>query len=393
MPLSQKQKNILIWVLAFGTFSITNTEMGIMGILPNIAHQYHVSIATAGQLVSLFALIIAISGPFLPALLGRFNKKRVMLLAISLFVISCFASAFITNFTWLLIVRVVPAFLHPVFVSYAMSTATIIADDSKQASQYVAKVFMGVSAGMVLGVPLANLLASYGSFRLVMLTFGLINLLILFASAYYLVPVTVPQKLNFKQQMLTLIKLPTLVSLVIIICLNGGVFGFYSYLSDFLSQASSLSGWLISLLLLIYGLTNVLGNEIAGKLLTVKPRQVLVGLPLLMLVPYLLLYFYHQKISIIVILIILLGTLAGMEANLNQYIMNNALQQTPDLANGLFITGANLGTTLGSAACGQIIVTQGVTGSLLGTELFLLGGIVIIVLQQLHLHKHSTVNR
>lgn len=71
----QRKKNF-VFVLTIGVFSILNTEMGIVGILPAISGQYGVSLTTAGLLVSLFALAIAIAGPVMPMLMSRFERKK-----------------------------------------------------------------------------------------------------------------------------------------------------------------------------------------------------------------------------------------------------------------------------------------------------------------------------
>lgn len=80
-----KQQQLLLLILAFGVFSILNTEMGIIGILPMAAEMYHVDIVQAGMLVSMFALGVAIAGPTMPLLFTRFNRKRVMLLVLGVF--------------------------------------------------------------------------------------------------------------------------------------------------------------------------------------------------------------------------------------------------------------------------------------------------------------------
>ncbi|MBA1393814.1 MFS transporter, partial [Lactobacillus sp. XV13L] len=258
-----------------------------------------------------------------------------------------------------------------------------IADNEAEATKLVSKVFVGISAGMVLGVPIANLVANYGSFQLVMLTFAAVNVVIGIACAVYLPAFIEVSSVSFRQQMQALIQFPTIISMVTIICLNGAVFGFYSYLSDFLSKASSVSSLLISFLLLIYGLANVLGNEVAGRLLASIPQKILLVLPILMIVPYLLLYLCHQNLILIFFLIMVIGVFSGMTQNLNQYIMNDTLASTPDLANGLFITGANLGTTLGSMVCGQFIIRWGTVSSLFATIFFLIMGIVVIWIQKL----------
>ena len=74
-----KKMKKYIFVLVIGVFSILNTEMGIVGILPAISAQYEVSLTVAGLLVSLFALAIAIAGPIMPMLMSRFKRKKVII--------------------------------------------------------------------------------------------------------------------------------------------------------------------------------------------------------------------------------------------------------------------------------------------------------------------------
>lgn len=83
----QVNKRLLIFILMAGVFGILNTEMGFIGILPYIAQRYDVTIVHAGLLISLFALGVALSGPVMPLIFSRFNRKYVMLLVLGLFTI------------------------------------------------------------------------------------------------------------------------------------------------------------------------------------------------------------------------------------------------------------------------------------------------------------------
>ena len=76
-----KYSSRMILILTLGVFGILNTEMGIVGILPMIAEQYNVSIATAGWLVSGFAMVLAAAGPTMPLLCSKMNRKTLMLAA------------------------------------------------------------------------------------------------------------------------------------------------------------------------------------------------------------------------------------------------------------------------------------------------------------------------
>ena len=110
-----KYSSRMILILTLGVFGILNTEMGIVGILPMIAEQYNVSIATAGWLVSGFALVVAAAGPTMPLLCSKMNRKALMLVAGGIFMISNIISAFAPNFIILLIARVIPAAFHPAY--------------------------------------------------------------------------------------------------------------------------------------------------------------------------------------------------------------------------------------------------------------------------------------
>ena len=77
--------NLMIFILTIGVFSIINTEMGVIGILPLLAERFGVSIPQAGLLISLFALAVAFSGPVMPLLFSGMERKKVMLLVLGLF--------------------------------------------------------------------------------------------------------------------------------------------------------------------------------------------------------------------------------------------------------------------------------------------------------------------
>jgi DHA1 family inner membrane transport protein len=127
IKLMDKQNKLLTFILTLGVFAIINTEMGVIGILPLIADNFHVSVSKAGLLVSLFALAVAIAGPTMPLLFSGINRKKVMLLVLGIFLLGNIISAFATSFTVLLIARVIPAFFHPIYCSLAFSLASNIA--------------------------------------------------------------------------------------------------------------------------------------------------------------------------------------------------------------------------------------------------------------------------
>lgn len=118
-----KSGALLVFILTTGVFGIINTEMGVIGILPLIAETFHVTVPEAGWTVSVFALVVALSAPVMPLLFSGINRKKVMLLALGIFLLSNIISMITSNFTVLLLARALPAFMHPVYVSMAFTVA------------------------------------------------------------------------------------------------------------------------------------------------------------------------------------------------------------------------------------------------------------------------------
>ncbi|WP_300702693.1 MFS transporter [Bacteroides sp.] len=375
-----KSGGLLVFILTAGVFGIINTEMGVIGILPLIAETFHVTVPEAGWTVSIFALVVAASAPITPLLFSGFNRKRVMLLAMGLFTLSNIVSMLTTSFTVLLIARALPAFLHPVYVSMALTVASSTGDKI-QDQKNVARVFIGVSAGMVLGVPVTSYIASEVSFEMGMLFFTVVNALVLLATILFVPSMPVREKLSYGTQLSVLKKKITWYSIAGITLINGALFGFFSYMSDFLQRVTQVSYSVISSLLLVYGLANIVGNMIAGRQLLRNPVRSMALLPFALLGFYICLFFLGEWLVPIAVIILSLGILAGYGQNTMQYMITHAAPEAPDFANALYLLSANLGTMMGAAICGAFITAFDTRYSVFGSLLFLVVGVVFVVLR------------
>lgn len=370
--MTTKQNQLLVYILTLGVFGILNTEMGVIGILPLIADRFHVSISTAGLIVSLFALAVAVSGPILPSLFSGMNRKKVMLLVLGIFIAGNLVSAFTTDFTVLLIARVVPAFFHPVYCSLAFTVA--VASVSKdEASKAVAKVFVGVSAGMVLGVPVSSLIATATSLAHAMLFFAAVTTVAFIATLLFVPSMPVAKRLSYGTQLRVLRRSITWLSIAAVIFMNGAVFGVYSYLAEYLKTVTNYAWNTISLMLFLYGAANIVGNMIAGKLLTNHALTTVKSYPFALGAVYIMLFIMGQFSVPMAFIILIWGVLGGIGGNITQYWIVSAAPEAPEFANGLFLTSANLGTTIGASVCGLFI-------SGLSTQYVVLGGILFLIL-------------
>ncbi len=363
------RKNLLILILMVGVFGILNTEMGFIGILPYISESYQVTIVQAGLLISLFATGVAIAGPTMPLIFSRYNRKTVMLFVLGIFTVCNTISIFATDFNLLLAVRVLPAFFHPVYCSMAFTVASIIAGE-RNAPKAVAKINIGVSAGMVVGVPISNFLAENISLSASMTFFALITLLAFIATFIFVPSMPVREIMSYGSQLKILKKPIVWTSIAAIIFCNGSIFGVFNYLADYLASVASFAPTMVSILLFVYGLSNIFGSMIAGQLLTTIPSGTVKLFPFVLAIIYLVMFNTSSNAIIVAILILLWGLMGGINANINQFWMAKTAPQAPDFANGLFLTAANMGVMLGTPFSGIFINNFGMAYVIFGGIIF-----------------------
>ncbi|MFG0929780.1 MFS transporter [Staphylococcus sp. 231237_7MaSpsaltlick] len=349
-----KNNKLVILILTIGVFGILNTEMGFIGLIPQIAAHFNVNISTAGWLVSIFAIGIAISGPIMPLLLSKVERKRVMLLVLIIFIISNIVSLFTTSFTVLLVARIIPAIFHPVYIALAFS----VASDSVN-PKAVARVFIGVSAGMVVGVPIVNFLANQFNLYVALSFFALVNIIVLILTIMFIPKMPAKTTVTYGDQLRVLKRPLTWLSIIVSILFNAAIFGVYSYFTDFLNIVTEAQGNLISVMLFLYGFFNILGNIIAGKLLTSMPQKAILMLPLALIIIYIAMFCLGAFSIPMMIITMVWGTLAGISANITQYVITSAAPDAPDLSNGIFLSAVNSGTTIGTFIGGIFIATLG----------------------------------
>lgn len=353
-----KNNKLIILILTIGVFGILNTEMGFIGLIPQIAERFGVSTSTAGWLVSIFAIGIAISGPIMPLLLSKLERKKVMIIVLLIFIISNIISVFTTSFTVLLIARVIPAIFHPVYIALAFSVASDSVN-SKDAPKAVARVFIGVSSGMVVGVPIVNFLATQFNLSIALSFFALVNIIVLILTLIFIPKMPTKKSVTYGTQLSVLKRPLTWMSIIISILFNAAIFGVYSYLTDYLNIVTEAPSHYVSIILFLYGISNILGNIIAGKLLTSIPQTAIFLLPFALIIIYVSMFGLGSFLIPMAIISIFWGTLAGISANITQYVITSSAPDAPDLSNGIFLSAVNSGTTIGTFIGGIFITTLG----------------------------------
>lgn len=349
----------LVPILVLGTFGILCTETGVIGVLPLLAGLYSIDLATAGLFVSMFALAVAVSGATLPAALSRLNRKTMMLLVLGAFTVGNIVFAIAPTFEVALAARVIPALLHPVYCSaaYALAAASVSPENAPRAA---AKVNMGVSGGMVVGVPLSTIVASVLPVQFVLVAFACINAITLIATAVLVPSMPVQRKVSYLAQV-SAVKTPVaVVSLIAAMLIQAAIFATYAYAAEYIAGVGGVEGTLSTGALLAFGLASLVGNYLGGHLLSRKARATLVTFPLAVMAMFGILAGSASVLPVFLAAIALWGVAYGFGNNVQQFVTSTAMPSAPDFANGLFISFGNIGITLGTSAGGFMLGSMGI---------------------------------
>ena len=355
---------LALLALTLSAFAIGTTEFVIVGLIPTMAADLNVSLPSAGLLVSLYALGVAVGAPVLTALTGKWNRKHVLLAVMSLFVAGNLLAWQAPGYDTLIIARIITGLAHGVFFSIGSTIATGLVPKEKAASA-IAIMFTGLTVALVTGVPIGTYIGQSFGWQATFLIVAVLGLIALIGSAL-LVPNNLKQppaaKLSTQVKVLTQ---PRLLLVYAITALGyGGTFTAFTFLAPILEQVSGFSSSAIGLIMLVYGVSvafgNIWGGKMADKMGPVKALTVIFsGLAAVLVV------FNFTAVNPVaaVATILVWGAFAfGNVPGLQVYVVKLAEKHTPDavdVASGLNIAAFNVGIALGSWGGGIIVAEAG----------------------------------
>ncbi|KQC00940.1 MFS transporter [Pedobacter sp. Hv1] len=346
-----------IYILALGAFGIITTEFGVIGILPTISREFKVSMDTAGWLLSAFALTVAVFSPFITALTAKINRKLLLCLVLAVFILSNLLSAFATSFTVLMIARILPAFLHPLFWNISLAVAF-----KQGGAKAVSIVMTGLSLATVLGVPITTYAAEF--FNNWQASFFLASFisLIAFLGLAFLVPNMPASKEKAAQSQMFVLKDPQLwLNLLSTILTLAAMFSSYSYLAGYLEKITHMNGVQISMMLLLFGAMGILGNWLAGIALSKNIKVATRVFFILLILTQTLAYYFGDIFKPMVIILSFWGLIhtgGFLVPNIRttQAVPHSALE----FVNSLLTSCYNIGISLGAFLGGFVIAQYGI---------------------------------
>ena len=250
--------------LAFGTLALGIAEFVMMGILPDIASDLHVSIAEAGHLISAYALGVCVGAPML-ILARKHPLKRILLVLVAVIMAGNVCAALAPNFWTLMAARFVSGLPHGAYFGVGSIAAEKLADKGKD-SEAVSIMIAGMTIANLLGVPLGTALSSMLSWRVTFLLVGCWGMIVLYYIWRWIPPVENLPDTGFRGQF-RFLRSPAPWLLIFATMLgNGGVFCWYSYVSPMLVHVSGFSPDRLTLLMILAGFGMVVGNLTGGRL-------------------------------------------------------------------------------------------------------------------------------
>ncbi len=154
--LSPGRTNLALATLFLGMFTLGSAELLAVGVLPLIAGDLHVSIPTAGTLVTAYALGLAIGGPILTALTIRMDKRIVIVATLALFALGNLILVLTTNYSLFLVARVLTGALQGLFIGVAFAAGISVVPPQRM-GRAIAVIISGVAVSAALGLPLGAL--------------------------------------------------------------------------------------------------------------------------------------------------------------------------------------------------------------------------------------------
>ncbi|MFG2591611.1 MFS transporter [Streptomyces sp. NPDC048438] len=348
---------LALLALAIGAFGIGTTEFVIMGLLPDVAADFHVSIPTAGFLVTGYALGVVLGAPLMTALGTRVTRKRMLMLLMGLFVVGNVVSALAPTFGVMLTGRVIASLAHGAFFGIGSVVAADLVAPEKKAGA-IAMMFTGLTVANVVGVPLGTFIGQTLGWRVTFFVVAGLGVLGLLGVAKLVPEQPKPQGVRIRHELAAFRNVQVLLAMAMTVLGFGGVFAAITYITPMMTETAGFATSSVTWLLVLFGLGMVGGNLLGGKFADRHLMPMLyVSLGALAAVLALFTLTAHNKIAAAVT-IVLIGALGFATVPPLQKRVLDQAAGAPTLASAVNIGAFNLGNAL-SAWLGGIVIAAG----------------------------------
>ncbi|MGO4355540.1 MFS transporter [Rhizobium sp. RAF36] len=350
---------LALFALTIAAYAIGTTEFVIVGLLPTVADDLHITLPLAGLIVSVYALGVTFGAPILTALTGRIERKPLLLGLMALFVLGNAMAALSPGYLPLLVARVLSAFAHGVFFSVGSTIAAGLVPENRRASA-IAMMFMGLTVAIVTGVPLGTFIGQTFGWRATFAAVAGLGVIALIAIAVLLPStLTKAEPATLRQQAGVLGSGRLLMVFGMTALGYGGTFVAFTFLASILQEVTGFSASSVSLILVLYGLAIAAGNIVGGRIANRDPVRALTWLFVAQAAVLVLFSFTAVSPWLTIPTLVALGFLSFANVpGLQLYVVQLAKQVRPaavDVASALNIAAFNLGIAAGAWIGGLVV--------------------------------------
>lgn len=371
--------------LAIGGFGIGLTEFVIMGILPDVATAFDISIPVAGHFISAYALGVVVGAPTLAGFGSKFPSNKVLLGLMIWFTVFNTLSAFATGYNSFIILRFLSGLPHGAFFGIGAVVAGKLSKPGKEA-QGIAIMFSGLTFANLLGVPLGTYLGKNFSWNVSFLLVGLVGVLAVLGVKFWMPLLKNSSDKSFLEEF-KIFKRAELWLIVLLTTIGtGGFFAWYSYIAPLITEVAHHTEDIVTYAMILAGLGMVIGNFVGAKLAEKFSSLYAVTIVLILMVICLIINTYaaHDKVMVLVMTFVI-GVVSFSISTPIQSLIIKASKGSETLGSSLNQSAFNIGNASGAYFAGlPIAMGYGYTsadwvGAAMAGTGILLAGIIILI--------------
>lgn len=376
---------VVVFVLT--AFMLGCNEFMVVGVISDIAKSFDMSIAIVGYLVTAFALVYAVSTPFITMFTSQYNRFKVLLTLMVIFIIGNTLGALASNYTILIVSRVMTAMVAGSIISLIMTFATTIAPMNKRAG-LISWLYSGFSIASIIGIPIGTTISTNYGWRN---AFWLVSVVAImtFIALIFILPRDTKQVKSTMLGQLTLLKDSRIyVGVFAILGSAAAIYGYYTYIRPILTDTLGFSLGMLNILLFALGITSIIGNQLSGRIadksgITKMPLIFIFEMFLLLIMPLAL----NLKSTGLVVLLVVGVVTSLLGAPMQVHFLGVAEKDYPQslvLASSLSSIFFNFGISLGSATAAALLGIIGLQNiSFIAFGYALLTFILLVVLNKI----------
>ncbi|QHW32289.1 MFS transporter [Paenibacillus rhizovicinus] len=357
---ARQSSSLPLLSLTIGAFAIGMTEFVIMGILPNVAQDLNVSISAAGQLITMYALGVAVGAPILTMLTHKIPQKQLLCFLMGLFILGNAISVIAPNYAVLMGARMLTALTHGTFFGVGAVIASSLVPPDKRAGA-VSMMMAGLTISNIIGVPLGTFIGQHMGWRASFGTIAIMGVITLIGIMIFIPKLKQEKSAPIRQQIAALANRRLQLFLCIAVLGNAGLFAIFTYITPLLVKVTGFAEHNVTWILVLFGCGVTIGNMVGGKLADWKLMPTILGLYFIICIILALFTFtVHNQIAAVVTIFLWGAASFAVFPGMQVRIMGLA-KSAPALASTTSHSAGNLGNATGAFIGGAVITHLSLT--------------------------------